>query len=183
MNKDEQLARLLRLKRHEKPSEDYFEGFLDDFHAHQRKALATQSAASLWWERVCTACSVLRRPATAWTALGAYAAVMLLIHAWPAPDHAARTTVVISDSAGAAKTTPHGSPGPLFPTPGQTPSHQTAIPVGQTIQVSDGKALIPPATGKRRTPDQPQDLQGVIGPADYQPPAPAPSAPPPPETR
>lgn len=181
MNKDEQLARLLRLKRHEKPSEDYFEGFLDDFHAYQRKALATQSAASLWWERVCTACSVLRRPSTAWAAVGAYAAVMLLIHAWPTPDHAARTTVVISDPAGAAKTAPQGTPGPAFPSPGQTPLYQTAIPVGQTMQVSDGKALIPPATGKRRTPDQPQDLQGVIGPAGFQP-APQPLPPNPPAT-
>jgi hypothetical protein len=32
MNKDEQLARLLRLKRYEKPDEAYFEGFLDQFH-------------------------------------------------------------------------------------------------------------------------------------------------------
>ena len=97
MNKDEQLARLLRLKRFEKPDEAYFEGFLDDFHAYQRRALATQSAASLWWERVGTTCSALRRPATAWAAIGAYAAVMLLIHAWPAPDHAAKTTIVISN--------------------------------------------------------------------------------------
>ncbi|MDB6070107.1 MAG: hypothetical protein JWL81_1278 [Verrucomicrobiales bacterium] len=180
MNKDEQLARLLRLKRHEKPSEDYFEGFLDDFHAHQRKAIATQSAASLWWERVCTACSVLRRPSTAWAAVGAYAAVMLLIHAWPTPDHAARTTVVISDTSAAAKAAPPGNFGPAFPGPGptsQAPSWQTAIPAGQTMQVSDGPGLAPPVPGKRRTPDQPQDLPGVIGPAAY--PA-APNSPTPP---
>lgn len=176
MNKDEQLARLLRLKRHEKPSEDYFEGFLDDFHAHQRKALATQSAASLWWERVCTACSVLRRPSTAWAALGAYAAVMLLVNAWPAPDHAARTTVVISDQSKPGS--PPGNLGPLHSNPAQVPSWQTAIPAGQTIQVSDGKALVPPATGKRRTPDQPQDLQGLIGPAGNQLPPPLPTPPP-----
>ena len=157
MNKDEQLARLLRLKRHEKPDEDYFDGFLDNFHAYQRKAIATQSAASLIWERVCTACSALRRPSTAWAAAGAYAAVMLLIQVWPAPDHAAKTTLVIS------------GPSPAQPT--QTPAPETfrswptALPAEQTIQVSDGPGLKPPAPGKRRTADQAQDVQNVIGPA------------------
>ncbi len=140
MNKDEQLARLLRLKRHETPGEDFFEGFLDDFHAHQRRAIATQSAASLWWERLGTACSALRRPATAWAAAGAYAAVMLLIHAWPAPDHAARTTIVISD-----------------PSPGGTPAPaqrwQPPLPSPRSIPVSSNPELVPPP-GKRRTADQ-----------------------------
>lgn len=166
MNKDEQLARLLRLKRHEKPSEDYFEGFLDDFHAYQRKALATQSAASLWWERVGTAFSALRRPALAWAAAGAYAAVMLLIHAWPAPDHAGTTTIVITDQA------PQPVNPQILPSP-QGPQHwQNAIPAGQTIQVSETPGLTPPAPGKRRTPSQPQNVEGSIGPAsDSAPPA------------
>jgi hypothetical protein len=157
MNKDEQLARLLRLKRYEKPDADYFDGFLDSFHAYQRKAIATQSAASLIWERVCTACSALRRPSTAWAAVGAYAAVMLLIHVWPAPDHAAKTTLVISGSPPAPTT--------QTPTPETFRSWPTALPAGETIPVSDSPGLKPPAPGKRRTADQPQDLQNVIGPA------------------
>lgn len=162
MNKDEQLARLLRLKRHEKPGEDYFEGFLDEFHAYQRKALATQSAASLWWERVGTALSALRRPATAWTALGAYAAIMLLINAWPAPDHSAKTTFVISGQPSDVPALPQAPP--------QT--WQTAIPVGQTIQVSDTPGLTPPASGKRRTPDQPRDPRNAVGPGEIREPLP-----------
>jgi hypothetical protein len=157
MNKDEQLARLLRLKRYEKPDADYFDGFLDRFHAYQRKAIATQSAAFLIWERVCTACSALRRPSTAWAAVGAYAAVMLLIHVWPAPDHAAKTTLVISGSPPAPTT--------QTPTPETFRSWPTTLPAGETIPVSDSPGLKPPAPGKRRTADQPQDLQNVIGPA------------------
>ena len=161
MNKDEQLARLLRLKRYEKPDADYFDGFLDSFHAYQRKAIATQSAASLIWERVCTACSALRRPSTAWTAAGAYAAVMLLIHVWPAPDHAAKTTLVISASPSARPPATTNQ----TPTPETFRSWPTALPAGETIPVSGSPALKPPAPGKRRTADQSQDLQSVIGPA------------------
>ena len=162
MNKDEQLARLLRLKRHEKPGADYFDRFLNDFHAYQRKALATQSAASLWWERVCTALSALRRPSTAWAAVGAYAGVMLLIHAWPAPDHAKQTTVVISGQAPALPSVPE-TPAP-FTTPDSFRSWQTVVPAEQTMKVSDKPGLKPPAPGKRRTADQPQNLHNVIGP-------------------
>ncbi len=161
MNKDEQLARLLRLKRYEKPDPDYFDGFLDRFHAYQRKAIATQSAASLIWERICTACSALRRPSTAWAAVGAYAAVMLLIHVWPAPDHAAKTTLVISGAPAARPPVPTNR----TPNPDTFRSWPTAVPAGQTIPVSDGPGLKPPAPGKRRTADQAQDLRNVIGPA------------------
>jgi hypothetical protein len=162
MNKDEQLARLLRLKRHEKPDPEYFEGFLEEFHAYQRKSLATQSAASLWWERVVTSLSVLRRPSTAWAAVGAYAAIMLLIHAWPAPDHAKQTTVVISGQPAAL---PPGDPVvPQVPKPETFRSWQTALPADQTMNVSDTPGLKPPVPGKRRTADQPQDLKNVIGP-------------------
>lgn len=169
MNKDEQLARLLRLKRHEKPDPDYFEGFLHEFHAYQRKSLATQSVASLWWERLCTGLSALRRPATAWAAVGAYAAIMLLIHAWPVPDHAAKTTLVLS---GQPVGLPPADPVvPPAPQPQPFRPWQTALPADQTITVSDAPGLKPPAPGKRRTADQPQDLKNVIGPV---PPTPAP---------
>ena len=164
MNKDEQLARLLRLKRHEKPPADYFDGFLDDFHAYQRRSLATQSAAALWCERFCTALSVLRRPAIAWSAAGAYAAVMLLIYAWPAPDHSKQTTIVV---AGPSPSQPPVSPaGPAQPSMQSRDARpwQTAVPADQTITVGDTPGLKPPAPGKRRTADQPQELPSIIGP-------------------
>ena len=165
MNKDEQLARLLRLKRHEKPDEEYFGGFLENFHAYQRKAIATHSAASLWWERVCTACSALRRPSTAWAAAGAYAAVMLLIYAWPAPDHAVKNTFVISSQPGNAPGVPVNPVPKPAPAPAGSSSWMTTVPARQTVTVSDTPSLTPPAPGKRRTADQPKELDSVIGPA------------------
>ncbi|MES2705097.1 MAG: hypothetical protein V4726_00700 [Verrucomicrobiota bacterium] len=158
MNKDEQLRRLLRLKRHEKPEEGYFEQFLEDFHAHQLKTLATQSAASLWFERVQTAFSAIRRPVVAWSAVAAYAGVMLLIHAWPAPDHAANS-MIINVSPGMAS-----SPGPSLketPLPQvQPPMPHNTIPAGSTVLATDksssgGSSDTPP--GRRRTTEQTQD--------------------------
>ena len=164
MNKDEQLARLLRLKRHEKPEADYFDGFLDEFHAYQRRSLASQSAASLWWERLGTTLSVFRRPATAWVAIGAYAGIMLLIHTWPAPDHAAKTTVVISGNSAANANPPPVSPVNPATSPETFRSWQPAFPADQTIPVSEHPGLKPPVAGKRRTVDQPPDLNTVGAP-------------------
>lgn len=167
MNKDEQLARLLRLKRHEKPGENYFEGFLEDFHAYQRRALVTQSAGSLWLERVQTALSVLRRPATAWAAAGLYAGVMLLVYAWPAPDHAANTTIVYQGQPGPVQIPQPSGPqiNPMTPAPfSPGPAWQVSLPADQTMTVSDTPGgLLSTQPGKRRTTDQPQDARNVIG--------------------
>lgn len=161
MNKDEQLRRLLRLKRHEQPEEGYFDKFLDDFHAHQLKSLATQSATSLWLERVQTAFSAIRRPVVAWTAVAAYAGVMILVHAWPAPDHA-KNNMIISVTPNGENGAPPSSPSlqeaPLPSAPMQLPPSGNAIPAGSTTLVTDkspGPVNSPP--GRRRTSEQTQD--------------------------
>ena len=45
---DDEIARLLRLKRYEQPPPDYFENFLHEFHRRQRDELRRQP---LW--RIC----------------------------------------------------------------------------------------------------------------------------------
>ena len=50
----ESLQKLLRLKRHEVPSEAYFESFLDEFHQRQRRELLQRSSLGLLFERVNT---------------------------------------------------------------------------------------------------------------------------------
>lgn len=166
MNKDEQLRRLLRLKRHEQPEEGYFDKFLDDFHAHQLKTLATQSATSLWFERVQTAFSAIRRPVIAWSAVAAYAGVMILVHAWPAPDHAANN-MIISVSPNGAPAQPSGpslqeTPLTLPQLPGPPPTGNP-IPLGSTTLASDktpgagSGSLLDTTPGRRRTSEQSQD--------------------------
>lgn len=166
MNKDEQLRRLLRLKRHEQPEEGYFEKFLDDFHAHQLKTLATQSITSLWLERVQTALSALRRPVVAWSAVAAYAGVMLLISAWPAPDHATNNMIINVSPGMASNPAPSLQETPLpqvQPMPGN--NNNNVIPAGSTILATDKSGNpAPAAPGRRRTSDQPQDNKDLKNP-------------------
>ena len=49
MNQD--LHKLLRLKRYEMPSSDYFERFIDDFHRRQRSELISRPTLSILFER------------------------------------------------------------------------------------------------------------------------------------
>ena len=160
MNKDEQLARLLRMKRHEKPPADYFEGFLEEFHACQRKAPAMHSAARLWWAHLCNTLAALRSPSTAWAAAGAFATVMVIIAIRPAPDLA---NLVVSPAPPALPSAT--KPQPTASSPDLFRSRNAGLPIDQTITVSDSPGLKPPAPGKRRTADQPQNFPNSIGPA------------------
>ncbi|MDB6136607.1 MAG: hypothetical protein JWM59_4850 [Verrucomicrobiales bacterium] len=166
MNKDEQLRRLLRLKRYEKPEEGYFEQFLEDFHTYQRKSLATQSATSLWLERVQTALSAVRRPVVAWSGIAAYAGIMILVHAWPAPDHAANNVIINLGGGSTASTSSQGGmlETPLPPSlPGG--SKGNFIPAGNTVLTSDKSSPAPAeAPGRRRTAEQSLDTRDLTSP-------------------
>lgn len=74
--KDEQLQKLLRMKRLESPGREYFEGFVAEFHRYQRMSLLEESRSTeSWWGRVIGWVSVkIERPALV---LGATAAVVL----------------------------------------------------------------------------------------------------------
>lgn len=50
---EQELQKLLKIKRLESPGPQYFEGFLNEFHRYQRSALLEDSqAAPSFWERV-----------------------------------------------------------------------------------------------------------------------------------
>ncbi len=51
---DEDLHKLLRLKRYEQPDEVYFDGFLREFHRRQRQDALKRSSISLFFERLNT---------------------------------------------------------------------------------------------------------------------------------
>ncbi len=51
---EETLQKLMRLKRHERPDEVYFDGFLREFHRRQRQDVLKRSSVSLFFERLNT---------------------------------------------------------------------------------------------------------------------------------
>lgn len=75
MNEFENLQRLMRLKRHERPAEDFVEDFLSRFKERQRAELLRQSARGLLWERLGTLLGDFISPR--WTTAGATAAIAI----------------------------------------------------------------------------------------------------------
>jgi len=49
----DEISKLLRLKRFEQPSPEYFESFLEEFKARQRSQLLREPAWRIAWDRVC----------------------------------------------------------------------------------------------------------------------------------
>ncbi len=49
---DNELQKLLRLKRYEQPSPEYFDKFLNEFHRRQRAEMLRRSAWRIAWDRV-----------------------------------------------------------------------------------------------------------------------------------
>jgi len=74
MNND--VHKLLRLKRYEHPTPDYFERFIDEFHQRQRTELLRRSTFSLIWERVVDAVPDFQVPRLAYAGVAAAAVVL-----------------------------------------------------------------------------------------------------------
>ena len=78
-----ELQKLLRLKRYERPSDEYFEEFVEEFHRRQREDLVKRSARSLFLERLSVWFRELGMAKWAYGAGVAYAALMIGFMAWP----------------------------------------------------------------------------------------------------
>lgn len=143
MDKEEQLQKLLRLKRHEQPPEGFAEEFLEKFQRRQRTELVRRSALSILWERSQAWLEGLRRPVVIWSAAGAYGVLMLSL--WLLPRH--------SPSSGNTTAIVFTAP----PVNAPTVSHRQ----GSALINTDG---VPAPGKKRRTPDQTQEKESVIGP-------------------
>lgn len=149
MTKEEQLQRLLRLKRYEQPPEGFAEEFLEKFQRRQRSEIVRRSTLSIFWERFQAWFDGLRRPAVIWSAAGAYAALMLTL--WLLPRHAppGSSTIVIGSTVVAPPQVDY-KPG------GQNATHTVATPQ-------------PNGPGKRRTTTQDQDKEPLIGAEETEP--------------
>lgn len=77
MTEFEEIQKLIRLKRHERPPEGFMEEFLNAFQQRQRSEILRRSARSLLWERVTTYFSEMVNPKWAW-ATATVAAVAVL---------------------------------------------------------------------------------------------------------
>ena len=78
-----EIQNLLRLKRYEQPSDEYFEEFVEEFHRRQREDLVKCSARSLFLERLSVWFKELGMARWAYGAGVAYAALMIGFVAWP----------------------------------------------------------------------------------------------------
>jgi len=72
---DQQLRKLLRLKRYEQPPPGYFERALEEFHRRQRAELLRRSGIQAWFERFASGVWSFRVPTYAYGA--AFAAFVL----------------------------------------------------------------------------------------------------------
>ncbi len=157
MDKEEQLQRLLRLKRHEQPQEGFTEEFLEKFQRRQRTELMRRSALGILWERTQAWMDGLRRPVVIWSAAAVYAAV--LAGFWlvprPAPKNPGLMVVVATGQEAGPSSIPVDYRGGGAGT-------RTTLPVQHTE-----KNGMPP--GKRRTSGQSQNTEEVIGPVPAKP--------------
>jgi hypothetical protein len=80
---DDQIRKIVSLKRYETPRDGYFEDFLEEFQQRQRSELLQKSSISLFFERISTWFREIG--SIKWVAGGgvAYAALMAVIFLWP----------------------------------------------------------------------------------------------------
>ena len=73
MTPEEQISKLLRLKRHELPPPGYFEDFLQEFQARQRAELIRRPLWEIAWDRMVSLAPSFQVPRMAYAAIVALA--------------------------------------------------------------------------------------------------------------
>ena len=83
MSPEEQISKLLRLKRYEQPPPGYFEDFLRDFQARQRAELIRRPLWEIAWDRMASMAPSFQVPRMAYAtivALAVAASAVIIIH-------------------------------------------------------------------------------------------------------
>ena len=86
MSEFEDLERMLRLKRYEKPREGFYEEFFAEFQSRQRSEMLRQSAHGLLFERISTWMWGLGNRRWLYAGGVAYAAVMIVVFLRPVSE-------------------------------------------------------------------------------------------------
>ena len=86
MSDFEDLEKLIRLKRYEKPPDDYYDEFFSEFQARQRSEMLRQSAHGLFFERVSAWMWGLGNWRWLYAGGAAYAAVMIVVFLRPVSE-------------------------------------------------------------------------------------------------
>ena len=81
-----EVQKLIRLKRHERPPDGYYEDFLLEFQHRQRAEMLRRSAFSLWLERVATWFSSFGTRKWVYAGGAAYAALMISAYLRSEPE-------------------------------------------------------------------------------------------------
>jgi hypothetical protein len=77
---EQQLQKLLRIKRFEQPPPGYFDRALIELHQRQREELLRRSATLIWWERFVSGFGNFRVPSYAYSAaFGVFVVVVTII--------------------------------------------------------------------------------------------------------
>lgn len=90
MSEFNEIEKLIRLKRHERPPEGFVEEFIISFQDRQRSELLQSSARGLLWERVTTYFSEMLNPKWAWATATVAAAALLSITLRPQAPQVAK---------------------------------------------------------------------------------------------
>ena len=140
MKSDEEISKLIRLKRYEKPPEGYVEEFVIEFHSRQRAELLKGSAHSLFFERVQTYFSGFSQP----TLIGAAAACVVAV----------TTVVVVSMNGEEGTEQPIASNPTAIDLEATTTNPSTADPLPLPTEIDPSLPAHPSQGGIQRVSDE-----------------------------
>ena len=141
MTPEEQISKLLRLKRHELPPPGYFEDFLQEFQARQRAELIRRPLWEIAWDRIASIAPSFQVPRMAYSSIAALAvaaSAMIIVHPGA---HGSSGTLAANRSTTLSLTSPQpvtiGESVPVTMTSTGSPSVHYVLP---TRPVSDASS-------------------------------------------
>ncbi|MFZ4774175.1 MAG: hypothetical protein ACOYM3_02350 [Terrimicrobiaceae bacterium] len=139
MSPEEQISKLLKLKRYEQPAPGYFDDFLRDFQARQRAELIRQPLWEIVWDRISSIAPGFQVPRLAYASIVALAvAASAVIMLKPAAPVSGGHLAVNSSSLSLTSPQPVtiGESVPLAMTSTGSPSVHYVLPTSPVSYVS-----------------------------------------------